>query len=185
MSKKASLLWMDLEMTGLDPSADEILEVAAVATGFDLKPMATYEGVVKVDPKTLDERINKNAVFWDANKKARDALIKQNSTGKPLFSVQEDLTEFITEHFNLEKPIYLAGNSVHMDQKFIEKNWPNVAKLLHYRILDVSAWKIIFENVSKKRFIKPESHRALKDIEGSIEELRFYMNSCGALVNEK
>jgi len=71
-------------------------------------------------------------------------------------------------------PIYLAGNSVHQDQKFIEREMPRLNAKLHYRQLDVSAWKIIMEN-RRVRFIKPEAHRAMSDIEGSIAELKFYL----------
>ena len=80
--KKASLLWVDLEMTGLDPKEDAILEVAAIATDYDFKPIATYEGVVKVDEKELANLLKKNGDFWNANPKARDGLIKQNASGK-------------------------------------------------------------------------------------------------------
>ena len=93
--------------------------------------------------------------------------------------IEDDLLKFVEENFNLNKPIYLAGNSVHMDQKFIEVNWKRLTKKLHYRILDVSAWKIIFENKYKKRFAKPEDHRALNDIQGSIEELKYYLKYVG------
>ena len=54
------------------------------------------------------------------------------------------------------------------------KEWPRLDEKLHYRMFDVSAWKIYFENVLGKRFIKPETHRALEDIEGSIEEIKYY-----------
>ena len=120
-----------------------------------------------------------NGEFWDANPVARDGLLQQNKHGKKLSEVENDLIKFVDENFNLDKPIYLAGNSVHMDQKFIEKNWKELTKKLHYRILDVSAWKIVFENKFKKRFAKPEDHRALNDIQGSIEELKYYLKYVG------
>ena len=69
----------------------------------------------------------------------------------------------------------LAGNSVHQDRKFIDAEWPRLAARLHYRMLDVSAWKVVFDGKYKKRFAKPEAHRALDDIRGSIEELQYYL----------
>lgn len=180
MAKKASLLWVDLEMTGLDPDKDAILEVATIATDHHFKKLATYEGIIKVDNKKLQERLKANSVFWDENTKARDDLIKQNSSGKDLDKIEQELIKFIDENFNLNKPIYLAGNSVHMDQKFIEKNWPGLNGKLHYRILDVSAWKIVFENKINKKFTKPEDHRALNDIKVSIEELKYYLKYVGS-----
>ena len=77
MSKKASLLWVDLEMTGLVPGVDKIMEVAAVATGWDLEPVAEYTGIVKVSKKVIQERMV--GEFWEKNKKAYQGMpsIKQ------------------------------------------------------------------------------------------------------------
>ena len=75
------------------------------------------------------------------------------------------------------KTIYLAGNSIHQDRKFIEDEMPKLDEILHYRMLDVSAWKVYFENALGKKFLKPENHRALDDIRGSIEELKWYLKT--------
>ena len=69
----------------------------------------------------------------------------------------------------------MAGNSIHQDRKFIDREWPNLGFLLHYRMLDVSAWKVVFDGKYGKRFAKPEAHRALDDIKGSIMELKYYL----------
>ena len=169
--KKAKLLWIDLEMTGLEPKKDKILEVAAIATDMELKEIATYEAVVKVSERLIKTRMVGD--FWEKNKNSRDALIKQNKTGKPVKEVERELIDFIKQNFGNE--IYLAGNSIHQDRKFIEKEMPTLNKMLHYRMLDVSAWKIYFENALNKKFMKPENHRALDDINGSIEELKWYL----------
>ena len=166
--KKAKLLWIDREMTGLDPVKDKILEVAAIATGMDLNEIATYEAVVKVSEKLMHERMV--GEFWEKNQKSRDALMEQNPKGKPVNEVEKELLDFVDEYFG--KEVYLAGNSIHQDQKFIEREMPELNKKLHYRMLDVSAWKIYFENALDKKFIKPEAHRAMSDIEGSIGELK-------------
>ncbi|MBR0467991.1 oligoribonuclease [Candidatus Saccharibacteria bacterium] len=169
--KKAKLLWVDLEMTGLEPEKDRILEVAAIATDMKLNEIARYEAVVKVD-----ERIIKNRMvgdFWEKNNKTRDALIAQNETGRAVKEVERELIEFIEKNFG--KTVYLAGNSIHQDRKFIEREMPELDKKMHYRMLDVSAWKIYFENTLNKKFTKPENHRALDDINGSIEELKWYL----------
>lgn len=169
--KKAKLLWIDLEMTGLDPAKDKILEVAAIATDINLNQIATYEAVVKVSDKLIKDRMVGD--FWDKNSKSRDALIAQNQSGKPIKDVERELIDFLKKNFGEE--IYLAGNSIHQDRKFIEKEMPDLNELLHYRMLDVSAWKIYFENALNKKFTKPENHRALDDINGSIEELKWYL----------
>ena len=170
-SRKAKLLWIDLEMTGLDPEQDKICEVAAIATDMELSQIATYEAVVKVSDKLMRERMV--GEFWEKNSKSRDALIAQNQSGKPVQDVENELLSFVDRYF--DKEIYLAGNSIHQDRKFIEREMPELNKRLHYRMLDVSAWKIYFENALKQKFIKPENHRALDDINGSIEELKWYL----------
>ncbi len=169
--KKATLLWVDLEMTGLDPSKDKILEVAAIATDMKLNEIATFEAVVKVDDELIKSRMVGD--FWEKNSKTRDALIAQNPSGKPIAEVERELLDFVAQYFG--KEIYLAGNSIHQDRKFIEAEMPTLNQKLHYRMLDVSAWKIYFENALNKKFTKPENHRALDDINGSIEELKWYL----------
>ena len=169
--KKAKLLWVDLEMTGLEPDKDKILEVAAIATDMDLNEIAKYEAVVKVDEKLMKSRMVGD--FWEKNSKSRDGLMAQNKDGKPAAEVERELLDFIDKNFG--KTIYLAGNSIHQDRKFIEREMPELDKKLHYRMLDVSAWKIYFENALNKKFTKPENHRALDDINGSIEELKWYL----------
>ena len=171
MSKKASLLWVDLEMTGLSPAEDRILEVAAIATDWEMNEIATYTAVVKVDDALIKERMV--GEFWEKNKASYDALVAQNADGRPSKEVEKDLLKFVEENFG--DTVYLAGNSIHQDRRFIENEWPELNAKLHYRMLDVSAWKIYFENARGERFIKPDNHRALDDIRGSMEELKWYL----------
>ncbi|MDO4741947.1 MAG: oligoribonuclease [Candidatus Saccharibacteria bacterium] len=169
--KKASLLWVDLEMTGLDPATDRILEVAAIATDIDLNELGRFEAVVKVPESFMEERMV--GEFWEKNHESRDALISQNLSGKSIETAERELINFVEQYFGDE--VYLAGNSIHQDRKFIEHEMPNLNKKLHYRMLDVSAWKIYFEHKLHKKFTKPEAHRALGDIEGSIGEFKWYL----------
>lgn len=89
-------------------------------------------------------------------------------------TVENELLAFIDEHIGAEK-VLLAGNSIHQDRRFIANEWTRLDARLHYRMLDVSAWKVVFEGKLKKKFAKPEAHRALSDIRGSIEELKYYL----------
>ena len=171
--KEAKLLWVDLEMTGLDPVEDRILEVAAIATDWDFTEIARFEAVKKVGPTLMKKRMV--GEFWEKYGLVRDALIKQNDTGVNGRTVENQLLAFIDEHFDSEERVLLAGNSIHQDRKFIEREWPRLNERLHYRMLDVSAWKIVFEGKYKKKFAKPEAHRALEDIQGSIQELKYYL----------
>ncbi len=170
--KKAKLLWVDLEMTGLDPEKDRILEVAAIATGWDLEPMAEMTAVVKVPESLMRKRMV--GEFWEKNAESRDALMEQNAEGGDVLEVQKQLSQFVERYFG--KEVILAGNSIHQDRKFIDREWPELAQRLHYRMLDVSAWKVYFEGAKGKKFVKREAHRALDDIQGSIEELKWYLS---------
>lgn len=173
MTKKATLLWIDLEMTGLSPTDDRIMEVAAIATDWEFHEVATYEAVQRVDPAVMKQRMVGD--FWNKYSAVRDALQAQNEQGQDSKQVEDALLAFIDEHFAPDERILLAGNSIHQDRKFIENEWPRLNERLHYRMLDVSAWKVVFDGKYGKRFAKPEEHRALGDIRGSILELKYYL----------
>lgn len=176
-AKQKHVLWIDLEMTGLDPVEDRILEVGAIITDWEFKEVATYEAAVQVGPRLLERRMFKGPSkdFWESVPETRDALIKQNlETARSGRTIENELLAFVAEHFEADVPIILAGNSIHMDKRFIENEWPRLNSKLHYRMLDVSAWKVVFEHRHGKKFAKREAHRALDDIRGSIEEIRYY-----------
>jgi oligoribonuclease len=176
--KPKYILWMDLEMTGLDPIEDRILEVAAVVTDWDFKEIATYEAVKKVGPGLMKRRMKND--FWDNFADVRAALMEQNKDGMNGRVVENQLLAFIDEHIGTEGKVLLAGNSIHQDRRFIANEWQRLDERLHYRMLDVSAWKVVFEGKYKKKFAKPEQHRALDDIRGSIEELKYYLKKVKA-----
>lgn len=169
--KKAKLLWVDLEMTGLEPKKDRILEVAAIATDWDFQEVARMTAVVKVPKNLMKKRMV--GEFWAKNKESYEQLMKQNETGLKSSEVEKGLLEFIEKYFGEE--VILAGNSIHQDRRFIRKEWKKLDKRLHYRMFDVSAWKVYFENAMKIKFTKRDMHRALDDIEGSIEEIKYYL----------
>lgn len=160
-------------MTGLSPTDDRIMEVAAIATDWEFHEVATYEAVQRVDPAVMKQRMVGD--FWNKYSAVRDALQAQNEQGQDSKQVEDALLAFIDEHFAPDERILLAGNSIHQDRKFIENEWPRLNERLHYRMLDVSAWKVVFDGKYGKRFAKPEEHRALGDIRGSILELKYYL----------
>ena len=163
-------------MTGLDPTKDRILEVAAIATDWNFKEIATYEAAVKISPELAKKRMI--GEFWEKHSAVKDALLRQScEEGISSQAVEDGLLTFVTDNFNNKRPIYLAGNSIHQDRRFIINEWSRLDQKLHYRMLDVSAWKVVFENKFRKKFTKPDTHRALDDIRGSIEELKHYLGS--------
>ena len=176
--KPKYILWIDLEMTGLDPIEDRILEVGAIITDWDFKEIAVYGAVKKVGPTLMKRRMV--GQFWDEYADVRDALMTQNQYGKNGRTVENELLAFIDAHIGDEDKVLLGGNSIHQDRRFIANEWKRLDARLHYRMLDVSAWKVVFEGKFGKKFAKPEAHRALEDIRGSIDELRYYLKKVKA-----
>jgi oligoribonuclease len=84
------------------------------------------------------------------------------------------MIQFVERHFQGETSI-LCGNSIGQDRLFIKRHFPQFANRLHYRMLDVTAWKVVFQSILGKKFDKKNTHRAIDDIRESMDELRFYM----------
>jgi oligoribonuclease len=180
MSNKTSkkILWVDLEMTGLDPIEDRILEVAAIVTDWDFNELDVYEGAVKVPTTFMKKRMieGPSKDFWLKFPDSYNGLIQQNKErGRPSKVVEDELLGLIEKNFDKDVPVLLGGNSIHMDRRFIINEWKQFDARLNYRMLDVSAFKVVFEGKYKKKFSKPENHRALDDIRGSIMELKYYL----------
>jgi oligoribonuclease len=176
IDKKAvptKLLWVDLEMTGLDPEEDVILEVAAEITDFDFKTLANYEAIVKQPRDVVVERMRKN-IWWADYPANRDEFVAKMDSGTPSQDVERDLIKLIEEQFG-DEPAVLAGNSIHNDRNFIKQWWPQLDLKLHYRMLDVSALKILMQGKYGVQFEKKEVHRAFDDIQASIAELQHYL----------
>lgn len=167
------LLWVDLEMTGLDVQQDVILEVAAIVTDFEFKPLATYEACVQQPYDIVVDRLHKNTWYNDYPEN-RDNFIQNLADGKPHDVVEQELVALIQAQFG-DEPAVLAGNSIHNDRNFIKQWWPALDNVLHYRMLDVSTLKILMQGKYGEKFEKQEVHRALDDIQASIAELEHYL----------
>lgn len=169
------LIWIDLEMTGLDPLQDKILEIATLVTDDELNIIA--EGphfVIHQSDEVLDAMND-----WCKVQHAKSGLIDavKNSTTTQEQAEQETL-EFLQAHCN-ENSTPLCGNSVWQDKIFINQHMPKLGSFLHYRILDVSSIKLVINRWTKqyKLFKKSDGHRALDDIKESIAELKFYKDN--------
>jgi oligoribonuclease len=162
------LLWIDMEMTGLDVNREVILEVAAIVTDLDLMEGETYETVVRQPQSYLDAMDD-----WNTKHHGESGLVARVPGGRDPQQVEDDLIRLVETHFT-ERPI-IAGNSIAQDRSFIDRHMPRLAAKLHYRMLDVTSWKIVMGGRFGLEYPKAESHRALDDIRESIGELRFYL----------
>lgn len=172
--KPTKLLWIDLEMTGLDSAKDVILEVAAEITDFDFHTIASYESRVKQKKELVLERMQKN-IWWADFPENRDDFLEKLDSSKPSDVVESELIALVEQQFGSE-PAVLAGNSIHNDRLFIKSAWPALDLKLHYRMLDVSAWKVFMQGRFNVEYDKINVHRAFDDIQASIAELQYYLD---------
>lgn len=164
------LLWIDMEMTGLDVEKERIIEVAAIVTDHAFDAIETYESVVFQDAtfiESMDE--------WNTKQHNKSGLVDKIPQAPKQNQVEQDLCNLVAKHFK-DSPAILAGNSIGQDRKFIDRYMPKLASSLHYRMLDVTAWKIIMEAKFNVTYQKKDNHRALDDIKESIAELKTFID---------
>ncbi|HSX36107.1 MAG TPA: oligoribonuclease [Patescibacteria group bacterium] len=165
------ILWVDLEMTGLDSAKDRILEVSVLITDFTFKELASYAAVIKQSDDVLNS-MNE----WATSQHAGNGLTERVRTeGRPEADIQRELVELIKQQFGSE-PAVLGGNSIHSDRGFIRQWWPDVYALLHYRMLDVTAFKVVMQGKYGQEYQKADTHRASDDVRASIAELQYYLD---------
>lgn len=159
-----------MEMTGLDVTKERIIEVAAIVTDGDFNSLESYESVVFQDQSFLD-----NMDEWNTNQHGKSGLTPKIASAPKQNDVEQALCDIVKKHFG-DEPAVLCGNSIGQDRKFIDAYMPQLASLLHYRMLDVTAWKLIMESKFKVTYTKSDSHRALDDIKESIAELKTFID---------
>mgnify|MGYP001308235840 CR=1 FL=1 len=163
------MLWLDMEMTGLDVEKEVPIEVAAIICNNEFQELETYHAVIKQPQEFLD-RMDQ----WNQEHHGASGLTAAVANGKAPAIVELELMQFVDRHFQGE-PAVLCGNSIGQDRLFINRHLPQLAKKLHYRMLDVTSWKVVFQNMLGIKFEKKNTHRAIDDIRESIDELRHYM----------
>lgn len=169
-----NIIWVDLEMTGLDIEKDKIIEIACLVTDGNLNIVANGPDIIIRQSKVVMEGMGE----WCKEHHGKSGLTRKVLESKiSLTEAEKMILDFVTAHTNKGKSP-LAGNSIHMDKKFLEKFMPNFMNHLHYRIIDVSTVKELCRRWYPDDFAKcpakKELHRAHDDIRESIEELRFY-----------
>lgn len=166
----SKLLWLDMEMTGLDETVDTILEVAVIVSDLEFNVLDTYEAIVFQPPEVL-AGMNE----WCQKAHASSGLTKLVPHGQPLTVVENQVINLVKKHFTKEERVILCGNSINNDRRFIDKYMKAFAALLHYRLVDVSSYKEIFKSKYGINFQKKSKHRAIDDIHESMEELKTYL----------
>jgi oligoribonuclease len=169
------LVWIDLEMTGLDVDRDVIVEIACIVTDSELESLDDgIQLVVHQDAETLD-RMDE---FVRAMHTKSGLLPEIGTSTTGVAEAQDTVLAYIRTHVPDAGRSPLCGNSIGMDRRFLAKYMPELDGFLHYRSIDVSSLKELcrrwYPDVYRRRPGKAEQHRALGDISESIEELRFY-----------
>ncbi len=168
------LVWIDCEMTGLDLGADALVEVAALVTDFELNVFGDgIDLVIKPPAESLEQMGDYVRTMHETS-----GLLEQLDAGTTLADAEEQVLAYIRQHCPGGSRPPLAGNTVATDRAFLARDMPDLEAFLHYRIVDVSSIKELSRRWYPKAWfqspVKQGNHRALADIQESIEELRYY-----------
>ena len=167
-----NLIWIDLEMTGLDPEKERIIEIATIITDSNLTIVAEGPNLVINQPKELIDSMDE----WNTNQHGNSGLIKsvqQSSISEQAAEIET--LEFISKYVGNKKSP-MCGNTVSHDRRFLVKYMPGLESYFHYRHVDVSSVKELISRWMNdaQTYDKKGSHRAMDDIKESINELKLY-----------
>ena len=168
------LVWIDCEMTGLDLGADALIEVAALVTDFELNVLGDgIDVIIKPPQEALDQMDEFVRTMHTSS-----GLLEELDSGLTMGEAEEKVLGYIKEHCADGSRPPLAGNTVATDRSFLARDMPDLESFLHYRIVDVSSIKELSRRWYPRTYFnapaKTGNHRALADIQESIEELRYY-----------
>lgn len=167
------LVWMDLEMTGLNADRDKILEIASIITDAELNIIAEGPVFAIHQSQTILDRMNQ----WCVEQHGKSGLVRRVLESNISETQAEQETLNFIKQYVPEKSSPLCGNSIYQDRRFLIKYMPTLENYLHYRLLDVSTVKTLAKLWAPSLangFKKESTHLALQDIRDSIEELRYY-----------
>ncbi len=172
------LVWIDLEMTGLDPARDVILEVAMLLTDSELRPVAEGLDIVVRQPKEALDGMIDVVREMHARSGLTEAVLASTVS---LAEAEAAVLDLVKQHVPEPRTVPLCGNSIATDRTFIVAHMPALDAWLHYRMIDVSAIKELARRWYPKAYYhapqKAGGHRALADIQESVEELRYYRST--------
>ncbi|PVG81033.1 oligoribonuclease [Nocardioides gansuensis] len=168
------LVWIDCEMTGLDLGADALIEVAALVTDFDLNVLGDgVDVIIKPPAEALDQMVEFVRSMHETS-----GLLAELDGGTTMAEAEERVLAYVREHCPEGSRPPLAGNTVATDRAFLARDMPTLEGILHYRNVDVSSIKELSRRWFPRAYFaapaKRGNHRALADIQESIEELRYY-----------
>jgi len=165
------LVWIDLEMTGLDVETCAIVEIAAVITGDDLKPLAQYEAAIH-QPEGVLAGMND----FVRNMHTSSGLLERvRASTISVGQAERAICDLVAQHAKPREAV-MAGNSIHVDRRFIAKYMPTLDGFMHYRQVDVSSLKVLAAAwyPTLPKFEKKKEHTALSDIKESLAELAYF-----------
>ena len=166
------MVWLDLEMTGLDPKNCAILEIGAIVTDGELNVVAEGPFIAIHH----GDRVLKSMEAWSRDHHERSGLTESCRASKiSLKKAEQQVLDFIKIHCR-PKTAPLCGNTIWQDRRFLIKYMPKLESYLHYRVIDVSSVKELIDRWygHKMPRIKNQTHRVEADIRESIEELKYY-----------
>ena len=169
----SNLVWIDLEMTGLDPDTEKIIEIATVVTDASLEVVADGPEIAVHQAAEVLAAMDE----WNTEQHGRSGLTERVLASTCEAREAEALTLEFLERYVPPQTSPMCGNSVCLDRRFLHRHMPRLESYFHYRNLDVSTLKELclrWAPDKAGRFEKRSEHRALQDIRGSIAELRFY-----------
>jgi len=170
---KKNLVWIDCEMTGLDPDRNVLIEIAVIITNYDLEIVARGPVLAIRQSKARLDLMD----AWNRRTHKQSGLLDRiREEGVPLGDAEHEVLKFVKRHC-YKKTAPLCGNSIGQDKRFLAKYMPKLHEFLHYKVIDVSSIKLLATEWYGGKHQPPEKqelHRALADIEESIEELRYY-----------
>jgi len=173
MQNASNLVWVDLEMTGLDPDKDVVIEIATIVTDSDLNTLAEGPVIAVKQPDTVLDAMDE----WNTSHHNASGLVERVKASPYDEDKAASETIAFLDQWVTRNSSPMCGNSICQDRRFMARHLPELEAWFHYRNLDVSTLKILMQRWRsdlEAGFTKAGTHQALDDIRESIQEMRYY-----------